>query len=605
MAGPPILTLRDAEIGFGGPSLFSEVSLSLSRGDRACLVGRNGCGKSTLMRVIADELELDLGERYAQPGVRIAYLRQAPPRERGTTAGSYAARSPGTGPAAPAHAVAAMLDRLGMDAAREMHTLSGGEARRVELARVLAVEPDVLLLDEPTNHLDLPTIEWLERTIRAYEGAVVVVSHDRTFLAGVTRRILWLERGCLRQTEKGFGAFEEWSESIIAEELRRKEKLEGRIAEELRWLHRGVTARRRRNQGRLRALEEMRERRAVLIGARRNARIQLDESEIRSRMAIEADRIAKQYGGREIVGDFSTRILRGERIGLLGPNGAGKTTLLEMLIGRIRPDRGKVRRGKAMEIAYFDQTRESLDPDTSLWRTLCPDGGDTVWVHGRPRHVVGYLKDFLFDVDQARSPVSSLSGGERNRLLLARILARKCDLLVLDEPTNDLDMDTLDLLTDTLEGFGGTLLVVSHDRDFLDRTVASVIALEGDGRAREFAGGYSDYRRARAGRPAAQGRDRPKTRAAPRTSRPASDFGFRQRRRLAELPEEMRMQSERVEKLQRLLADPDLYVRDPGDFERAAKLMEETNARHAALEEEWLELEIRREAAEAAGRRGM
>lgn len=382
---------------------------------------------------------------------------------------------------------------------------------------------------------------------------------------------------------------------MIAEELRRQEKLDRRIAEETRWLHRGITARRRRNQGRLAALMDMRERRAAMLGAPQRARIVLEESEIRSRMAIEAGNISKQYGGRTIVEGFSTRILRGDRIGILGPNGAGKTTLLRMLIGELKPDSGKVRRSATLQSAYFDQRRASLDLDATLRRTLCPEGGDTVFVRGRPRHVVGYLKDFLFDLDQVESPVGSLSGGERNRLLLARTLARKCDLLVLDEPTNDLDMDTLDLLADVLGEFEGTLILVSHDRDFLDKTVASVIALEGDGSAHEFAGGYSDYRR---NRPAAQSRTDPKPRpkAAPvRPRAPASKLGFRQQRRWDELPGEIERAQEQAGKLERVLADPGFYERDPERFAHAAELLSGARAEIAALEEEWLELALLRE----------
>ena len=600
MAGPPIFTLREAEIGFGGASLFSEVGFGIARGDRVCLIGRNGCGKSTLMKVIAGELELDLGERYAQPGIRIARLRQDPPVDAEALVGDYVRRSPDGGPPAPDHAAAAMLDRLDLDPGRRMATLSGGESRRAELARILAVAPDILLLDEPTNHLDLPAIEWLERLIRSYEGAVVVVSHDRRFLAGVTDRILWLERGRLRQTARGFAAFEEWSEAVIAEELRRQEKLDRRIAEETRWLHRGITARRKRNQGRLAALTDMRERRAAMLGAPQRARIVLEESEIRSRMAIEADNISRRFGERMIVEGFSTRILRGDRIGILGPNGAGKTTLLRMLIGDLRPDSGKVRRSATLQSAYFDQRRAALDPEATLRRTLCPEGGDTVFVRGRPRHVVGYLKDFLFDLDQVDSPVRSLSGGERNRLLLARTLARQCDLLVLDEPTNDLDMDTLDLLADVLGDFEGTLILVSHDRDFLDKTVASVIALEGDGAAREFAGGYSDYRR---NRPAAQrqaaAKPSPKT-APARPRRSASKLGFRQQRRWEELPEEIERARQGVGTLERMLADPGFYERDPERFARAAERLAALRSDIAALEEEWLELALLREELESA-----
>ncbi len=600
MAGPPIFTLREAEVGFGGASLFSAVNFSIARGDRACLIGRNGCGKSTLMKVVAGELELDLGARYVQPGVRIARLHQDPPVDAEALVGDYVRRPPDAGPPAPHHTAAAMLDRLALDPDRCMATLSGGESRRAELARVLAVAPDILLLDEPTNHLDLPAIEWLERLIRAYEGAVVVVSHDRRFLADVTDRILWLERGRLRQTGRGFAAFEEWSEAVITEELRQQEKLDRRIVEEMRWLHRGVTARRKRNQGRLAALADMRERRATMLGAPQRARIALEESEIRSRMAIEANNISKHFGGHMIVEGFSTRILRGDRIGILGPNGAGKTTLLRMLIGELRPDSGKVRRSATLRSAYFDQRRASLDPNATLRHTLCPEGGDTVFVRSRPRHVVGYLKDFLFDINQVDSPVGSLSGGERNRLLLARTLARSCDMLVLDEPTNDLDMDTLDLLADVLGDFEGTLILVSHDRDFLDKTVASVIALEGDGVAREFAGGYSDYRRNRS---AAPRNARPKLppKAAPRRPpRPALKLGFRQQQRWDELPGDIERSRDQAETLERMLADPGFYERDPERFTQAAELLAVARSQLTALEEEWLELALLREELESA-----
>ncbi len=600
MAGPPIFTLRDAELGFGGASLFSDVSFGIARGDRVCLIGRNGCGKSTLMKTVAGELELDFGDRYAQPGIRVAYLHQDPPIDAEAHVRDYARRPPDSGPPAPDHAVEAMLDRLELDPGRRMATLSGGESRRAELARVLAVEPDILLLDEPTNHLDLPAIEWLERLIRGYDGAVVVVSHDRRFLAGVTDRILWLERGRLRQTGRGFSAFEEWSEAVLTEELRQQEKLDRRIAEETLWLHRGITARRKRNQGRLAALADMRERRAAMIGSPRRARIVLEDSDIRSRMAIEADSISRSYGDRVIVQGFSTRILRGDRIGILGPNGAGKTTLLRMLVGELRPDSGKVRRSKTLHTAYFDQRRAALDLESTLRQTLCPEGGDTVFVRGRPRHVVGYLKDFLFDLDQVDSPVGSLSGGERNRLLLARTLARKCDLLVLDEPTNDLDMDTLDLLTDVLGDFEGTLILVSHDRDFLDKTVASVIALEGDGAAREFAGGYSDYRRARSSAPRREKPRQPAKAAPARPPRQPAKLGFRQQRRWTELPEEMSRAEARAAELERLLADPGFYARDPGRFARAAERLSGLRSEIAAMEEEWLELALLRERLESA-----
>ena len=608
MAPPPLVALRDVSIGFGGAPLFAGVSLALARGDRACLVGRNGSGKSTLLKLLAGTVEPDAGERFVQPGARIAHLRQEPAFDPAEAVASHVARGEDGAPA-PAHAVAAMLDRLGLEGDRAMGTLSGGEARRADLARVLVGEPDLLMLDEPTNHLDLPTIEALERELNAFPGAVLVVSHDRAFLTNVAKRILWLDRGTLRETERSFAAFDEWAEAVLAEEERAAQRLDTKIAAEIHWLHRGVTARRKRNQGRLARLSELRAQRASLLGKPTRANIVLREGEVKSRLVIEAERIAKSYGGAEgrpVVRDFSTRILRGDRVGILGPNGAGKTTLLRMLTGDLAPDAGSVRIAQGIVPTYFDQHRAQLDPAATLWETLCPGGGDSVFVQGRPRHVVAYLKDFLFDAGQARSPVSTLSGGERNRLLLAKALAQPSDLLALDEPTNDLDMDTLDLLEEVLGDYEGTLLVVSHDRDFLDRIVTSVIALEGDGTAREYPGGYSDYRRQRAAE------TQPAERAAV-APRPAADAGpparprteparlsYREQRDLELLPERIEALGAEIAALEARLADPDLYARDPDAFAAATARLTEAQSELAASEERWLALELKREAIAAA-----
>ena len=474
------------------------------------------------------------------------------------------------------------------------------------------------MLDEPTNHLDLPTIEWLEKFLADYRGATLIVSHDRAFLNRVTRRMWWLDRGNLRQTDRPFSEYEKWQEEVLNDDARQLDRMNTVVAQELRYLQRGVTGRRTRNQMRLRRLADMREERSALLGQRRGkVRLVIDEGEVRSRMVIEAKEITKHItlpNGHErvIVNNFSTRILRGERIGVLGPNGAGKTTLLRMLTGQLKPDDGRVRVAKSAQPAYFDQHRSQLDPNKTLWETLVPEGGDQLHVRGEPRHVVGYLKDFLFDFDQIKSPVGTLSGGERNRLLLAKIMAQKSDLLIMDEPTNDLDMDTLDLLEDALGDYEGTLLLVSHDREFLDRTVASVIALEGDGEAREFVGGYYDYVRQRgpqAGKVGAfgigLGDQAPKKPEAPKPLPPMQPreklrLTFNEQRELDELPDRIAKLEDYIAKANAFLADPDVYQRDPAKFEKAVDRLAEAKAALSHAEERWLALETKREELEKA-----
>lgn len=604
MRAPPIVSLRSVNHAFGSKRVLDSASIALGRGDRVCLVGRNGSGKSTLMKLLAGTLEPDGGERFVQPGVRVAWLQQEPTVEPEETVADFAAR-PQHGYAPAPHQIAAWFDRLQVDATRRMDSLSGGEMRRAALARVFAAEPDLLLLDEPTNHLDLPGIEWLEQELGRFPGALLVVSHDRTFLSNVTRRVCWLDRGRLRETERSFSQFDDWMEEILAEEEKQQARLNTKIAQETRWLHRGVTARRRRNQGRLARLQDMRAERASILGRPTRANLVVREGEVRSRTVIEAARISKSYpstegGVRTLVEDFSTRILRGDRIGILGPNGAGKSTLLRMLIGEIPPDTGSVKIADPLACAYFDQHRSRLDPEASLWDTLCPGGGDTVFVQGGSRHVVGYLKDFLFDADQVRSPVSTLSGGERNRLLLALILAQPSDLLVLDEPTNDLDMDTLDLLEEMLGDYGGTLLVVSHDRDFLDRLVTSVIAVEGDGRVREYAGGYTDYRRQRDPDPVRAERAPQRERPVRREARSApTRLSYKEQRELDLLPDRIAGLEAEILKLETAMADPDLYRRDPELFGKATERLAAAQEQLTAAEEQWLLLEEKREALEA------
>ena len=587
---PPLLSLRAATIRLGSQVLFADLDVSIARGDRVCLVGRNGCGKSTLLKALAGLIELDRGGRFLQPRVSVAYLPQEPTLAPDQTAldAALGGLPDGHDRELGRHRAEAALDRLGLDPARRVAELSGGEARRLDLARTMIAEADVLLLDEPTNHLDLPTIERLESELAALPGALVMVSHDRTFLTGIGRTVWWLDRGRLHALAQGFEAFDQWSSKLLEDEETELRRLNQTIAEEAQWLRYGVTARRKRNQGRLRRLETLRRERAARVAPQGRVKLAAATDPAGGRLVIEAEHVGKRFGERTIVDDFSSRILRGDRIGIIGPNGAGKTTLLRLLTGQIAPDTGRVRLGTNLSIGRVDQRRESLDPDATPWTTLCPDGGDQVLVQGCWRHVVGYLRDFLFRPEQARSPIRALSGGERNRLLLAKQLAAPCNLLVLDEPTNDLDMDTLDLLQEVLGEFAGTVLLVSHDRDFLDRLVTGVLAFEGKGRVREYAGGYSDYlRQRRPPAPEPSGRPGPR-----RADRPRAQPSRRSQRDLDRLMGRIAALEEQVRNLERDLADPDLFRRAPADFEAKAARLEELRAELGMAEERWLELEL-------------
>jgi ATP-binding cassette subfamily F protein uup len=590
----PLVSLRNATVRLGAEPLFSALSVAVTDADRVCLVGRNGVGKSTLLKALAGLVELDAGERLQRVRTAVVYLPQEPrldPRlsAREATLGGLRVTEEGE---LAGHRVAALLDHLEIDPERRIAELSGGEIRRVDLARVLVGEPEVLLLDEPTNHLDLPTIERLEADLGARRGGLVVVSHDRAFLTAVSRSIWWLDRGRLRTLDQGFHAFENWSEQILAQEQTEVHQLNRTIALETEWAHHGITARRRRNQGRLRRLHALRAERARRPLPQGRIKLSATTEQAGGQLVIEALALTKRFGERIIVRDFSTRILRGDRVGIVGPNGCGKTTLLRLLTGQLAPDAGTVRVGANLAIGAIDQRRETLDPDATPWQALCPGGGDHVSVQGRSRHVIGYLRDFLFRPEQARTAIRALSGGERNRLLLAKQLARPANLLVLDEPTNDLDMDALDLLQEVLAEFAGTLLVVSHDRDFLDRLVTSVIVFEGGGRLQEYAGGYSDMLRQRPAAPAAAARTPPmarsraagKTRATPLRSR------SRTQRDLDRLLGQIEALTGEIARMQDDLADPDLFQRDPASFaahtERLAKARDEL---HAA-EQRWLDL---------------
>ena len=567
------------------------MSFALGAGDRVCLVGRNGSGKSTLMAILAGKAQPDAGERFQQPGTHIAVMPQNPVFEPEMTIAAYVGADD-----APPHRVAAILDELGLPEDRRLSALSGGEGRRVSLARCLALDPDVLLLDEPTNHLDIPAILWLEERLASFSGALLMVSHDRAFLTRLSTRTLWLDRGKLRQTDRGYGQFDAWSEEVLAAEAAENHRLDRKLLVETKWAREGISARRKRNQGRVERLRVMRQEMAERVGLRR-AKFDAGtggQSAQGGRVVIEAEHIAKSFAGtdgvpRVIAKDFSTRILRGDRIGIIGPNGAGKSTLLSMLIGRQAPDAGTVREGSNIEIAFFDQQRALLDPEETPWTALTGGKGDNVFIKGKPRHVVSYLKDFLFDDRQFQAKINSLSGGERNRLLLAKVLALPSNLLVLDEPTNDLDMDTLDLLEEVLSDYEGTLLLVSHDRDFLDRLVTSVIAVEGDGEVMEYVGGYSDYLRQRQPRRAASA---PKVEAKPSAPRPqkaqSTKLSYKDARELADLPGRIEALTQERSDLERRLSDSAFYSRDPKGFATATDRLTQATAELDAAEERWL-----------------
>jgi ATP-binding cassette subfamily F protein uup len=593
--------LRDLGLGFGGRPLFEGLELALSKGDRVALVGRNGAGKSTLLKLAAGTVEPDRGERWLQPGARVVYLAQTPDAAGFASIADYVAQGLEEGHGPEDHRVEKWLEAVRLDGAREPETLSGGELRRAAIARALAAEPDLLLLDEPTNHLDLPAIEWLEATLEAFAGGIMLVSHDRALLGRLSRTTFWLDRGRLLRLDKGFGHFEAWSEATLAREALERHKRDRLIAQETVWSHEGITARRKRNQGRLRRLQALRRERSGEIGPAGRAKLAAAAAPRSGRLVIEAEAISKCFAERQIVTAFSTRIMRGDRVAIIGPNGAGKTTLLRLLIGELVPDQGSIRLGSILERAYFDQERAELDAKATLWETLAERGGDQIMVGGRPRHVVSYLRDFLFEERQARSPVSSLSGGERNRLLLAKILARPANLLVLDEPTNDLDIETLDLLQEMLAEFDGTVLLVSHDRDFIDRVATSTIAVEGDGRVEEYVGGYSDYLSQRGAAPdpnASAGR--PTRKARERRPATTTRLGYKESRALEQLPARMAALEAEITTLEASLAEPGLYARDAAAFDAKAARLAQVRAEMAEAEDDWLELEVLRETIEAA-----
>jgi ABC transport system ATP-binding/permease protein len=604
----PVLAYESLGLVQGSGWLFRGIDLFVGARDRLALIGRNGAGKTTLLKCLAGLIETDEGRRTIQPGVKVVLLEQDPPVGRFATLRDFALAAPD----APAlHEVEAIADRIGIDLSTPAETASGGERRRAAIARALAQAPDVLLLDEPTNHLDLAAIEWLEDWLGRYGGAFIAISHDRTFLKRLTRSSLWLDRGQLRRAEIGFGGFEAWTEKVYEEEARAAEKLDAKLKLELHWLQRGVTARRRRNQGRLAKLGEMRAQRAAMLGPAGTAKLGLEADEVRTKTVIDAERVTKRFGERAIVRDFSLRIQRGDRIGVVGANGTGKTTLLKLLTGEIEPDEGSVTRAKTLDGVVIDQQRKLLDPDKRV-RDVLADGGDWIEVRGHKKHVQGYLKEFLFEPTLVDAKIGTLSGGERSRLLLARDFAPRSNLLVLDEPTNDLDLETLDLLQEVIADYDGTVLIVSHDRDFLDRTVTITLGLDGSGKVDVVAGGYEDWERKRTQQvQRSQDRSsRAKSRGAGEEAVPASldvardergrksakKLSYKDQRDLDLLPGRIEALEAAIARDEAALSDPDLYARDPARFAALTAAIEKARAERDAAEERWLELAEQAEA---------
>ncbi len=603
MAAAPILSWESLGLQQGNGWLFRDLDMAIGPRDRLALIGRNGAGKTTMLRLIAGEIEADKGTRSVQPGTRIVMLEQDPFFTGYDTLLDFALS--GKDPP-PRHEVEAIAGQLGIDLGRKADSASGGERRRAALARALASEPDLLLLDEPTNHLDLAAIEWLEDWLGRYKGAFVVISHDRTFLTRLTKATLWIDRGSMRRKDIGFGGYDAWTEQVYAEEARAADKLDAKLKIEAHWLERGVTARRKRNQGRLAKLWEMRATRAAMLGPQGTAKLGLAVDDAKSKAVIVADKVAKSFGERSIIKDFTLRITRGDRIGIVGSNGAGKTTLLKLLTGELAPESGTITLAKTLQGVLIDQQRSLMAPEKTV-RQVLAEGGDWIDVRGVRKHIHGYLKDFLFDPGMVEAKIGTLSGGERSRLLLAREFARLSNLLVLDEPTNDLDLETLDLLQEVIADYDGTVLIVSHDRDFLDRTVTITLGLDGSGRVDIVAGGYADWEKQRQERngqskkaplPPAGGVGGGPVGSAPETgpplTPPASGRGkkltYKDQRDYDLLPGRIEEIIAQIARDEAALHDPALYTRDPAKFAALTKAIEAARAEKDAAEERWLEL---------------
>ncbi len=590
----PIYTIRGAKLSFGLNPLFTDVDLYINRGDKICLVGRNGCGKSTLLKVIAREIEPDDAEFFIQPGVRIGYMPQEPDFTGFKTLREVVEAGLPKNEKNQTYRADKLIEYFAINESQNPEQASGGERRKAALARSLIGEPDILLLDEPTNHLDITTIEKLEDLIKKFSGAVIVISHDRMFLDHVSQTTFWLDRGVLRRNNKGFSAFEDWEDQVIEQEIIEQKALNKKIAEETEWLHKGVTARRRRNMGRLRRLQQLRQERREQIKMTGSVNLEAETAELRSKMVIEAKHISKSFGDKEIIKDFSIRVIKGNKIGIVGPNGSGKTTLIKLLTKRLEPDSGFVRIGKNLEEAYFDQNRITLDPKKTLWKTLCNEG-DHIWVRGHFRHVVAYLKDFLFKPDQAQCPVSTLSGGEKNRLMLALALAKQSNFLVLDEPTNDLDMDTLDLLQEVLDDYEGTILIVSHDRDFMDKVATSLIYMRGDGTVYEHVGSYSELLEKLKGIPLKKDnrkqavKEEPKVREKNKTQK----LSFKEQYMLENLPKEIEKLGEENKAIEVALGNANLYTDDPQKFDELTSKLAANKEKLEEMENQWLEVQMK------------
>ncbi|MFZ1469325.1 MAG: ATP-binding cassette domain-containing protein [Paracoccaceae bacterium] len=601
MARAPLLQLTDISLTFGGNPLFDDLSLVIQPGDRVALVGRNGSGKSTLMKVMAGLVEADRGLRVVPSGATVGYMEQDPDLSGYATLGDFAGSNL---PEGEEYRLAMVAEGLKFNPDTPVATASGGERRRAALAKLLAEAPELMLLDEPTNHLDIQAIEWLEAELSTTRTAFVMISHDRAFLRALTKATLWIDRGEVRRREAGFAGFEDWRETIWAEEDDARHKLDRKIKAEAKWAVEGISARRKRNQGRVRALAALRDERSAQIRRQGTAAMEFDSGVQSGRKVIEALGVTKTFGDKTIVEGFDLRILRGDRVAFVGPNGVGKTTVLKMLTGEAQPDSGTVKTGTNLEIAVFDQTRAQLDPNASLWDNLTGDplmsvsgAADQVLVRGQPRHVVAYLKDFLFDEAQARAPVRSLSGGEKARLLLAKLMAKPSNLLVLDEPTNDLDVETLDLLQDILGDYDGTVLLVSHDRDFIDRIATATVAMEGDGRATVYPGGWSDYAAQRPGAvemaakgmpPASKPKGDPSVKAP--QAKGKDSLSFTEKKRMDDLPVQIERLEAEIARLTGFLAQPDLFTKDPGKFRKASEGLAERQTALAQAESDWMVL---------------
>lgn len=588
----PIYTIKNAKLSFGLKALFTGVDLYINRGDKICLVGRNGSGKSTLLKIIAGEIEADDGEFFMQPGIRVGYMPQEPDFTGFKTLREVVEAGLPKSEKKQTYLADQLIEYFEINESQDPQSASGGERRKAALARSLINEPDILLLDEPTNHLDISAIEKLEDIIQKFAGAVIVISHDRSFLTHISKTTFWLDRGILRRNNKSFSFFEEWENQVIDQEIIEQKALNKKIAEETEWLHKGVTARRRRNMGRLRRLQQLREERREQIKVIGSVNMEVENTAYRSKLVIEAKHICKAFGDNQIIKDFSVRVIKGNKLGIVGPNGSGKTTLIKILTKRLEPDSGFVRIGKNLEEAYFDQNRITLDPKKTLWKTLCNEG-DHIWVRGHFRHVVAYLKDFLFKPEQAQSLVSTLSGGEKNRLMLAVALARPSNLLVLDEPTNDLDMDTLDLLQEVLDEYDGTILIVSHDRDFMDKVATSLLYMKGDGTVYEHVGSYTELLDKLKNKPvkveAKKIKEEPKIRERNKTVK----LSYKEQYMLDNLPTEIDKLEQDNKAIEIALGNPNLYTDDPQKFDELTSRLAANKAKIEELENQWLEIQLK------------